>query len=177
MARGDRPETDPRIATWARPITEAHKAWLRANLISRPELGAMLGVSAHRINTAADAPDWPAPVIGQSRKQRYWWPHLAPALATRGWRLAPSVTGPPRGPVPSWWGNMPTADPEGWCAYLAATLMDFARFAMEYRLDRATILRVSRFNDYPAPVISRPGCYWYWWPELDGFIMRHPEIR
>lgn len=177
MARSDRPETDPRCAGWARPITPEHKAWLRANLVSRPDLAAMLGVSAHRINKAADAPDWPAAVIGQPWRQRYWWPRLAPALATRGWQIAPGFAAPADGPVPSWWGDMPTADPDGWRAYLALNLMDFARFAAEYFLNRATIMRISRYDDYPTPLLGQPGAHWYWWPELDQFIMRHPEIR
>src|ERR1035441_3494563 len=53
--------------------------------------------------------------------------------------------------------------------------MDFTRFATEYDLDRATILKARDCPDYPEPVIRPPGNYWYWEPDLDRFLVRHRD--
>jgi hypothetical protein len=110
----------------------------------------------------------------RSRKHWYWWPHLEPVLASRGLDLLPGSARPARGPVPNWQAEKP-GDPD-FAALLQENLMDFARFGETYDLDRAAILRAHRCLDYPEPVIDRPGNYWYWWPDLDRFLMRHPEI-
>jgi hypothetical protein len=166
-------EADPSQEAWPQPISKSHKLWLRSNLVNHADLAAMLRVPPQRVYQEADRAGWPEPVTGRPRRHWYWWPHLKPALASRALRLAPGVTPPPVGPAPSWWGNMP-ADPD-FGSYLRENLMDFARFAEEYDLSRAAILRASRYLDYPEPVIDRRANYWYWWPDLDRFLVRHRD--
>lgn len=48
-------------------------------------------------------------------------------------------------------------------------------FSKLYNLDRQTILKAARRPDYPEPVIGRRGNYWYWLPDLDRFLVRHPD--
>lgn len=159
---------------WMQPISAAHKGWLRANLVNHADLAAMLHMSVAHITGMAAAGDLPGPVIARPRKHWYWWPHLKPVLAVAGLRLPPDVTPPPDGPAPSWWGALPASADFG--GFLAENLMDFARLTVEYDLPRAAILRAGRMADYPEPVINRAGNYWYWWADLDRFLVRHRDI-
>lgn len=168
-----RAEAHPDQLAFPPPIAAEHKAWLRSNLVNHADLTVMLQVPLSRVRRVTEDPDWPEPVIAQPRKHWYWWPHLAPALTARGLNLTPGVTPPATGPVPGWWGNLP-ADPD-FRNILTENLMDFGRFMEEYMLDKPTILRIRNWPDYPEPVINRPGNYWYWWADLDRFLVRHRD--
>ena len=169
-----RAEADPRGEQWPQPISRAHKAWLRSNLVNHADLADMLRVPVGRIYQMAGAAGWPEPVVDRPRKYWYWWPHLEPVLASRGLVLAPGVAPPPGRPAPSWWGDLP-ASPD-FRDFLRENLVDFAGFATLYNLDRQTILSAGRWPDYPEPVIGRRGNYWYWLPDLDRFLVRHRDI-
>lgn len=169
-----RAEADPNQTGWPVPISPAHKAWLRANLVNRADLAAMMQVKLPRILRIADVLSDFA-VIDRARKYWYWWPHLKPTLATLGLRLPEGAEPPAAGPIPSWWGDLPSS--AGLRDFLQENLIDFAGMVDNYEMSRAEILTAGRQADYPEPVIDRPGNYWYWWPDIDRFLVRHREIE
>ena len=168
-----RAEADPRNDQWPQPISPAHKTWLKSNLVNQAALASMLKVPIPRVTREARSPGWPEPVINVPRKHWYWWPHLQPALASRGLVLAPCVTPPAGGPAPTWWEDLPASPDFG--DFLRENLVDLAMFSKLYNLDRQAILKAARWPDYPEPVIGRRGNYWYWLPDLDRFLVRHPD--